>query len=41
MFGGYNKLGNAQFIRRTFTFAPKHNKLRITGKVHILDSWEF
>ena len=39
MFGGFNVFGNAAIVKKTFRFALPHNKIKITGKYHILDAW--
>ena len=40
MFGGYNIIGTSDVIKRTFKNLPSHTSVRLTGKLHILDSWE-
>lgn len=40
MFGGQSRFGNSGYLRKIFQFLPAHQRIRITGKYHILDSWD-
>ncbi len=39
MIGGYNRYGVGSQLSRSFENLPQHDRVRITGKYHLFDSW--
>ncbi len=40
VFGGYNVFGSQAIVKRRFDNLVNHNRIRISGKYYIFDTWE-